>query len=82
MSSTTARKKILDVTLRHVKIDGIEKGKVAVSVEGSGSTTIKLEGDNELVGGYEHAALEKNDDRNAGKQGSLTITADVRLLAS
>lgn len=65
------------VTLEDVNIDmsggayGI--GKAAMSVEGAGNTTLKLEGNNTLKSGQFRAGLEKDDDFSTGK---LTITAE------
>lgn len=70
-------KKDTTVTLEDVNIDmsggayGI--GKAAMSVEGAGNTTLKLEGDNTLRGGHFCAGLEKDDEYSTGK---LTITAE------
>lgn len=72
------------VTLKDVKIDVGNTGKVnswtdvvagdaALSVTGDGDTTIKLQGENELISGAGRAGLEKNDSDSNGK---LTITAD------
>lgn len=73
-----------EVTLDNVKIDvsatgtmsGAEvatPGKTAMSVTGSGDTTINLKGDNTLKSGAGHAGLEKNDSESTGK---MTITAE------
>lgn len=70
-------KKDTTVTLEDVNIDmsggayGI--GKAAMSVEGAGNTTLKLEGDNTLKSGWGRAGVEKNDETSSGK---LTITAE------
>lgn len=70
-------KKDTTVTLEDVNIDmsggayGI--GKAAMSVEGAGNTTLKLEGNNTLKSGQFRAGLEKDDDFSTGK---LTITAE------
>ena len=48
-------------------------GKAAMSVTGSGDTTINLKGDNTLSGGKGRAGLEKNDSESTGK---MTITAE------
>ena len=61
------------VTLKDVNIDVSKAGKAALSVEGAGDTTLKLEGDNTLRSGNSHAGVEKNDSTSNGK---LTITAD------
>ena len=47
--------------------------KAAMSVEGAGNTTLKLVGDNTLMGGDDSAGLEKDDEHSTGK---LTITAE------
>lgn len=65
------------VTIEDVNIDvsGGEygTGKAAMSVEGAGNTTLKLEGDNTLKSGWGRAGVEKNDETSSGK---LTITAE------
>ena len=82
----------LKLTLKDVKIDvsdtGVvnhygpdQKGKAALSVQGSGDVEIELDGDNELKSGVYRAGLEKTstgtltlkDDKEAGS-GSLTAT--------
>lgn len=73
--------KILNITLDNVKIDVsaakasdnvADTGESALSIAGSGDTTIHLEGDNVLKGGNLRAGIEKNDSESTGK---LTITA-------
>ncbi len=70
-------KKDTTVTIEGVNIDvsGGEygTGKAAMSVEGAGNTTLKLEGDNTLKSGWGRAGVEKNDETSSGK---LTITAE------
>lgn len=70
-------KKDTTVTIKDVNIDvsGGEygTGKAAMSVEGAGNTTLKLEGDNTLKSGWGRAGVEKNDETSSGK---LTITAE------
>lgn len=70
-------KKDTTVTIQDVNIDvsGGEygTGKAAMSVEGAGNTTLKLEGDNTLKSGWGRAGVEKNDETSSGK---LTITAE------
>ena len=70
-------KKDTTVTIEDVNINvsGGEygTGKAAMSVEGVGDTTLKLEGDNTLKSGNGYAGVEKNDNTSSGK---LTITAD------
>lgn len=61
------------VTIENVNIDVSKKSKAAMSVEGKGDTTLKLEGNNTLKSGNSHAGVEKNDSTSNGK---LTITAD------
>ena len=67
-------------------------GKAAVSVTGKGDTTIELNGDNELSGSGEHAALEHNQTvdgegnvtsgeltiQDKDKNGSLTATGGIQ----
>ena len=68
-------KKDTTVTLKDVNIDVSTdtEGKAAMSVQGEGDTTMKLEGNNTLKSGMARAGLEKNDDFSTGK---LTITAE------
>ena len=50
----------VEVTLKDVNIDTSSRNKAAVSVTGSGNTTIKLDGDNHLTGGngiYSNSSL-------------------------
>ena len=56
----------VEVTLKDVNIDVSKQSKAAVSVTGSGNTTIKLDGDNHLTGG--------NGSSGISSSGSLTIT--------
>ncbi|MFQ9667320.1 MAG: hypothetical protein ACLRUY_04720 [Faecalibacterium prausnitzii] len=53
----------VEVTLKDVNIDTSSRNKAAVSVTGSGNTTIKLDGDNHLTGG-----------NGISSSGSLTIS--------
>ena len=57
----------VEVTLKDVNIDTSSRKKAAVSVTGSGNTTIKLDGDNHLTGGN---GIYSNS------SGSLTISGD------
>ena len=66
-------KKDTTVTLKDVNIDVSKDGKAAMSVQGAGDTTLKLEGDNTLKSGQSCAGLEKDDEHSTGK---LTITAE------
>ena len=66
-------KKDTTVTIRDVNIDVSKDSKAAMSVQGEGDTTLKLEGDNTLRGGGWAAGLEKDDEHSTGK---LTITAE------
>ena len=73
----------VEVTLKDVNIDGRSQNKAAVSVTGSGDTTIELDGSNTLNSGSGHAGLEHNKTDTSGeltiqdkdKNGSLTATA-------
>ena len=60
----------VEVKLDNVNIDTSKQNKAAVSVTGSGDTTIELDGDNELKSGRSHAGLEHNKTDTSGK---LTI---------
>lgn len=75
-------KKDTTVTIENVNIDvhdeenaEVWNGKAAMSVEGAGDTTLKLEGNNTLKSGNGHAGVEKNDDPLL-PTGKLTITAE------
>ena len=57
----------VEVTLKDVNIDTSSRNNAAVSVTGSGNTTIKLDGDNHLAGGN---GIDSNS------SGSLTISGD------
>ena len=59
----------VEVTLKDVNIDTSNRNKAAVSVTGSGNTTIKLDGDNHLTGGN---GIYSNS------SGSLTIFIVIR----
>ena len=61
----------LKLTLKDVKIDVSDKGKAALSVQGSGNAEIELDGDNELKSGKFKAGLEKNT-----SEGTLTLKDD------
>ena len=69
----------VEVTLKDVNIDTSKQSKAAVSVTGSGDTTIELDGDNKLSGSGAHAALEHNqtvDSERNVTSGKLTIQDD------
>ena len=66
-------KKDTTVTIEDVNINVSKDKKAAMSVQGKGDTTLKLEGDNTLRSGNGYAGVEKNDNTSSGK---LTITAD------
>ena len=61
------------VTIKDVNIDVGRGYDAAMEVQGAGDTTLKLEGDNTLRGGFSRAGLEKDDEYSTGK---LTITAE------
>ena len=66
----------VEVTLKDVNIDTSSRNNAAVSVTGSGNTTIKLDGDNHLTGGDGSSTTYT---RNFGQygisgNGNLTIT--------
>ena len=66
----------VEVTLKDVNIDASSRSEAAVSVTGKGDTTIELDGDNELKGGYNRAGLEHNqtvDGEGNVTSGKLTI---------
>lgn len=71
--------KVLNLTLKDVKIDvsdtgdGATNGKAALSVQGSGDVEIELDGDNELKSGADRAGLEKN---GSAFTGTLTLKDD------
>ena len=60
----------VEVTLKDLNIDASSRGKAAVSVTGSGNTTIELDGDNKLQSGRDHAGLEHN--QTVGSEGNVT----------
>ncbi len=60
----------VEVTLKDVNIDTSSRGEAAVSVTGSGDTTIELDGSNKLQSGSGHAGLEHNKTDTSGE---LTI---------
>ena len=73
----------VEVTLKDLNIDAGSTDNAAVSVTGSGDTTIELDGSNTLNSGSGHAGLEHNKTDTSGeltiqdkdKNGSLTATA-------
>ena len=69
-------KKDTTVTIENVNIDVSRNYEAAMSVEGAGNTTLKLEGDNTLKSGNGHAGVEKNDNSHQ-PTGKLTITAEA-----
>ena len=60
----------VEVKLDNVNIDTSKQNKAAVSVTGSGNTTIELDGSNTLKSGNGHAGLEHNKTDTSGE---LTI---------
>ena len=60
----------VEVTLKDLNIDAGSTGSAAVSVTGSGDTTIELDGSNTLNSGSGHAGLEHNKTDTSGE---LTI---------
>ena len=84
----------VEVTLKDLNIDATSRGykdptdtgKAAVSVTGSGDTTIELDGSNTLKSGSKHAGLEHNKTDTSGKltiqdvgnDGSLDATGGLR----
>ena len=64
---TNDKNDTVEVTLKDVNIDTSSRNNAAVSVTGSGNTTIKLDGDNHLAGGN---GIYSNS------SGSLTISGD------
>ena len=64
---TNDKNDTVEVTLKDVNIDASSRNEAAVSVTGSGNTTIKLDGDNHLAGGN---GIYSNS------SGSLTISGD------
>ena len=66
-------KKDTTVTIKDVNIDVSRSYDAAMWVVGKGDTTLKLEGNNTLKGGFNKAGLEKDDEGSTGK---LTITAE------
>ena len=62
---TNDKNDTVEVTLKDVNIDASSRNEAAVSVTGSGNTTIKLDGDNHLTGGNGSSGIDSI--------GSLTI---------
>ena len=81
--NTEDEKDKVEVTLKDLNIDAGSTDNAAVSVTGSGDTTIELDGSNTLNSGSGHAGLEHNKTDTSGeltiqdkdKNGSLTATA-------
>ena len=79
--------KVLNLTLKDVKIDvsdtgkdtgnpwNSDEGKAALSVQGKGNVEIELDGDNELKSGAHRAGLEKNTSTSTG---TLTLKDDKK----
>ena len=71
--------KVLNLTLKDVKIDVSDtgsywvEGKAALSVQGKGNVEIELDGENELKSGVQRAGLEKNTSTSTG---TLTLKDD------
>ena len=63
---TNDKNDTVEVTLKDVNIDASSRKEAAMSVTGSGNTTIKLDGDNHLTGG--------NGSSGISSSGSLTIS--------
>ena len=66
----TIADKVLNLTLKDVKIDVSNDGKAALSVQGNGNVEIELDGNNELKSGVYKAGLEKTS------TGTLTLKDD------
>ena len=82
----------VEVTLKDVNIDTSSRNKAAVSVTGSGNTTIKLDGDNHLTGGngiYSNSSSsltisgDENDSLTAqggdSRNGIYSVSGDVTI---
>ena len=80
----------VEVTLKDVNIDTSSRNKAAVSVTGSGNTTIKLDGDNHLTGGngiYSNSSLTISGDENDSltaqggdsRNGIYSVSGDVTI---
>ena len=79
--------KVLNLTLKDVKIDvsdtgkdtgnpwNSDEGKAALSVQGKGNVEIELDGKNELKSGAHRAGLEKNTSTSTG---TLTLKDDKK----
>ena len=79
--------KVLNLTLKDVKIDvsdtgkdtgnpwNSDEGKAALSVQGKGNVEIELDGNNELKSGAQRAGLEKNTSTSTG---TLTLKDDKK----
>ena len=73
-----AGKDKVEVTLKDVNIDASSRKEAAMSVTGSGNTTIKLDGDNHLTGGNGSSGIGSSGIGSSGidSSGSLTISGD------
>ena len=65
----------VDVTFDDLNIDASSRNKAAVSVTGSGNTTIKLDGDNHLTGGNGSSGIDSIGSLTiyGGENDSLTV---------
>ena len=64
----------VEVTLKDVNIDTSSRNKAAVSVTGSGNTTIKLDGDNALKSDTYRSGIYGSGANGISSSGSLTIS--------
>ena len=71
----------VEVTLKDVNIEATG-GKAAVSVTGSGNTTIELDGDNKLSGSGAHAALEHSQTVDSERKASKTVLVSVLVVTA
>ena len=65
----------VDVTFDDLNIDASSRNEAAMSVTGSGNTTIKLDGDNHLTGGNGSSGIDSNGSLTiyGGENDSLTV---------
>ena len=60
MTIDAAKDDKVEVTLDDVNIDASSRSEAAMSVTGSGNTTIKLDGDNHLTGGNGRSGIAQH----------------------
>ena len=64
----------VDVTFDDLNIDASSRNEAAMSVTGSGNTTIKLDGDNHLTGGNGRSGISSSGSLTISSGGTVTAT--------